>query len=212
MQKGQVKKHCKVRFTPKFYTIIAVLLLSIVLVASLVELSILNNKVQELNAHITNIQLEYEEDIYALEVQNDIILEHLQGDEDEDVIVEQEVEDEEAESNEDISTTSQQENTTADTISSQALYSASYLKQMGVINWNNYRWTWYSQRVLAGGGLNIPGRHVDENGYVCDVNDRICLASGFTDKGTIVQTPFGKEGCVYDYCATPNTYDVYTDF
>ena len=76
----------------------------------------------------------------------------------------------------------------------QTYYSASYFINAGIIYWDGWQWTWYSQRVLPGGGLNIPGRHVDENGYVCDENDYICLASSSLGWGTIVNTPFGKMG------------------
>ena len=95
---------------------------------------------------------------------------------------------------------------------SEFLYSASKFKTLGVVNWNGYRWTWYSQRVLPGGGLHIPGRHVDENGYVCDECGYICLASGSLAKGTVVSTPLGKDGKIYDFCETAGTIDVYTDF
>ena len=103
-------------------------------------------------------------------------------------------------------------NVTTSNQSSSATYSASQLKSMGVINWGGWRWTWYSQRVLPGGGLNIPGRHVDSNGYVCDGNGYICLASGSLSKGTVVNTPFGKMGKVYDSGCAANTLDVYTNF
>ena len=93
-----------------------------------------------------------------------------------------------------------------------AIYSASYFKSAGVIYWGGWRWTWYSQRVLPGRGLKIPGRHVNENGYVVDGNGRICLASSKLSKGTIVSTPFGAEGCVYDSGCPSNTLDVYTNF
>ena len=91
-------------------------------------------------------------------------------------------------------------------------YSSSDLQFMGEIYSGGYRWTWYSQNVLPGGGLDIPGRHVDENGYVCDENDRICLASTDYGYGTVVPTPFGKEGCVYDSGCDSGTLDVYVDF
>lgn len=93
-----------------------------------------------------------------------------------------------------------------------AIYSASYFKSAGVIYWGGWRWTWYSQRVLPGRGLRIPGRHVNANGYVVDANERICLASSKLSKGTIVSTPFGAEGCVYDSGCPSNTLDVYTNF
>lgn len=96
--------------------------------------------------------------------------------------------------------------------SGDSIYSASQFKTMGVINWNGWRWTWYSQRVLPGGGLNIPGRHVDSNGYICDKNNYICLASVDLSKGSIVSTPFGKKGKVYDTGCPCGTLDVYTNF
>lgn len=172
----------------------------------------LNNRLKEMNQFLTTIQLKYEENILILEQQIDELNRkfYSQSLYENESPTEEEIEPLTEEAVPQEETIEEEESTTQ--VNTEALYSASYLKQMGVIIWNNYRWTWYSQRVLPGGGLNIPGRHVDENGYVCDENGRICLASGFADKGTIVSTPFGKEGCVYDYCATANTYDVYTDF
>ena len=82
-------------------------------------------------------------------------------------------------------------------------------KKFGVVFWNNYRWTWYSERVLPGGGLNIPGRHKDEKGYICDKDGYICLASNDLKKGTLVSTPFGKGGKVYDCGCDNGTLDVY---
>lgn len=95
---------------------------------------------------------------------------------------------------------------------STTIYSAADLRYQGVIHWGGWRWTWYSQNVLPGGGLNIPGRHVDANGYVCDENGFICLASGSLAKGTIVETPFGKKGKIYDCGCAADTLDVYTNF
>ena len=91
-------------------------------------------------------------------------------------------------------------------------YTADQLRFLGEIYAGGWRWTWYSQNVLPGGGLSIPGRHVDENGYICDENDRICLASEDLAYGTVVSTPFGKEGCVYDCGCAYGTLDVYVDF
>ena len=83
----------------------------------------------------------------------------------------------------------------------------------GVEFWGGYRWTYYSEKVLPGGGLDIPGRHTDYNGYVCDENDYICLASDFLPKGTVVSTPFGKTGKVYDCgCGDNITLDVYVNW
>ena len=89
------------------------------------------------------------------------------------------------------------------------IYEAHEFRTLGVVYYNNYRWTWYSQNVLPGGGLNIPGRHIDYNGFVCDEDDYICLASGKLNKGAVISTPFGKYGKVYDYCETWGTIDTY---
>lgn len=92
-------------------------------------------------------------------------------------------------------------------------YSPSNFKLMGVLSWGGWRWTWYPERVLPGKGLSIPGRHVDSNRFVCDGNDYICLASDSLSKGTVVDTPFGKRGKVYD-CGVGrrDTLDVYVSW
>lgn len=78
---------------------------------------------------------------------------------------------------------------------------------LGVLYQNGFRYTYYSQRVLPGGGLDIPGRHV-EGGYVRDKDNYIVLASKYHKKGTVLDTPIGI-GKVYDYCPTDKTIDVY---
>ena len=93
------------------------------------------------------------------------------------------------------------------------IIAASDFRFDGVEFWGDYRWTYYSEQVLPGGGLDIPGRHTDYNGYVCDENDYICLASDFLPKGTVVSTPFGKPGKVYDCgCGDNITLDVYVNW
>lgn len=88
------------------------------------------------------------------------------------------------------------------------IYSASYFQNMGVIWWNGWRWTWYSERVLPGTGLNIPGRHT-EGGYIRDGDGYICLASDVLDYGVVIETPFGAYGKVYDCGCGYDTIDVY---
>lgn len=78
----------------------------------------------------------------------------------------------------------------------------------GVINWNGYAYTYYSQRVLAGGGLQIPGRHVNADGFIADGDGFIVLA-GSAAKGTVYPTPFGAYGKIYDRGTTGNHLDVY---
>lgn len=94
----------------------------------------------------------------------------------------------------------------------EAAYNPESFKSMGVINWGGYKWTYYSQRVLPGGGLKIPGRHVGVYGFVCDENEYICLASSDLKRGTIVDTPFGIKGCVYDCGCASGVLDCYCDW
>ena len=85
---------------------------------------------------------------------------------------------------------------------------------MGVINWNGSKWTYYSEKVLPGGGLNIPGRHVDEYGFVCDENGYICLAAdpSYIARGSVISTPFGREGKIYDCGCAYGTVDCYVSW
>lgn len=91
-------------------------------------------------------------------------------------------------------------------------YSPSYFKKAGVLRYNGYRWTYYSSRILPGYGLKIPGRHTDSNGYICDEDGYICLASSTLKKGTILSTPLGKQGKVYDCGCAVGTVDVYVNW
>ena len=95
---------------------------------------------------------------------------------------------------------------------SAAIYGVSDLRFQGVINWNGTKWTYYSQSVLPGGGLRIPGRHVS-GGFVRDADGYISVAaSPGIPHGTVVATPFGSPGKVYDTCAncSSNWFDAYT--
>lgn len=88
------------------------------------------------------------------------------------------------------------------------LYSLSQFMFNGVVNWNGMKFTYYSQSVLPGNGLNIPGRHVNADGYVADADGYIVLASS-QPLGTVIDTPFGYQGKVYDRGTSGNHYDVY---
>lgn len=84
-------------------------------------------------------------------------------------------------------------------------------KSKGVNYFNGHKETWYSQKVLPGGGLKIPGRHVAADGTIRDENDYICVASSDYAKGTIVETSLGT-GKVYDSGCASGTIDIYTDW
>lgn len=92
--------------------------------------------------------------------------------------------------------------------SSSALYTLNEFMFQGVVNWGGYRFTYYSQQVLPGGGLAIPGRHINEGGYVADADGYIVLA-GSAPKGTVYETPFGYQGKIYDRGTFGNHLDVY---
>lgn len=83
----------------------------------------------------------------------------------------------------------------------------------GVVWYGGHRETYYSQRVLPGGGLNIPGRHVAGDGTIRDGSGYLCLAAypGEYPKKSFVETSLGT-GIVYDVCEVPNTIDIYTDW
>lgn len=82
---------------------------------------------------------------------------------------------------------------------------------VGVVYFNGHRETYYSQRVLPGYGLKIPGRHVASDGTIRDANGYLCLASSDHPKGTVVQTSLGT-GVVYDSGCASGTIDIYTDW
>lgn len=89
-------------------------------------------------------------------------------------------------------------------------YSGSFKDFMrdGVIYYNGNKYTYYSQRVLPGGGLDIPGRHT-EGGFVRDGDGYIVIASD-QPNGTVIETPFGY-GKVYDSGTSGNHYDIYVE-
>lgn len=91
---------------------------------------------------------------------------------------------------------------------STAEYSLEEFLFSGVVNWGGYRFTFYSQQVLPGPGLAIPGRHVNEGGYVADEDGYIVLA-GSHPKGAVFDTPFGHPGKIYDRGTFGNHLDVY---
>lgn len=81
----------------------------------------------------------------------------------------------------------------------------------GVNYYNGRKETWYSQRVLPGGGLDIPGRHVAEDGTVRDADGYICVAASDLEYGSTVETSLGT-GKVYDTGCAAGTTDIYVDW
>ena len=81
----------------------------------------------------------------------------------------------------------------------------------GRIWFNGHTETYYSQKVLPGPGLNIPGRHIASDGTIRDKDGYIVLASDDYPKGTVVETSLGA-GKVYDSGSGKGNIDLYTDW
>lgn len=92
-----------------------------------------------------------------------------------------------------------------------AQYSLDEFRHSGVISWGGYQWTYYSELILPGNGLNIPGRHTTEDGYVCDGDGYVVLAADLNmlPRYSVVDTPFGRKGKVYDTGCAYGVLDVY---
>ena len=80
-------------------------------------------------------------------------------------------------------------------------------KDYGEFRWHDWRYTWYSEKVLPGGGLDIPGRWSDTY-FVRDENNYICVACTDLSYGSIGETPWGL-GKVYDTGNAHNSIDIY---
>ena len=83
----------------------------------------------------------------------------------------------------------------------------------GVVYYGGHKETYYSQNVLPGGGLDIPGRHVAEDGTIRDENGYICVAANesYLPYGSIIETSLGTAK-VYDSGCDYGTVDIYTNW
>ena len=86
-------------------------------------------------------------------------------------------------------------------------------RSKGAQYFNGHKETYYSQRVLPGNSLNIPGRHVADDGTVRDGDGFICVAAdpGFMPKGSILITSLGPAK-VYDCGCAYGTIDIYVNW
>lgn len=104
-----------------------------------------------------------------------------------------------------------------DTQTSQIAIPAIYTKEefihQGVINWNGWNWTYYLLSMFPGStSTPVQGKHVNEDQFVCDEDGYVILASVDLPPYTVVETPFGYMGKVYDTGCPSGVLDVYTDF
>lgn len=86
-------------------------------------------------------------------------------------------------------------------------------KSKGVVYYDNHKETYYSERVLPGGSLNIPGRHAADDGTIRDGDGYICVAANtsYLSRGAIVKTSLGPAK-VYDSGCASGTIDIYTNW
>ena len=84
---------------------------------------------------------------------------------------------------------------------------------IGVVYFNGHKETYYSQNVLPGGGLRIPGRHVAEDGTVRDEEGYICVAAdwNYLPYGSTVLTSLGPAR-VYDTGCDYGVVDIYVNW
>ncbi len=81
----------------------------------------------------------------------------------------------------------------------------------GINYYNGVRESYYSQKVLPGGGLSIPGRHVASDGTIRDADGYIVVASDNQTKGSTGQSSLGAYK-VYDTGVGHSGIDVYTNW
>lgn len=86
-------------------------------------------------------------------------------------------------------------------------------RSKGVVYYDNHKETYYSERVLPGSSLNIPGRHTADDGTVRDGDGYICVAAStsYLSRGAIVKTSLGPAK-VYDSGCAYGTIDIYTNW
>lgn len=86
-------------------------------------------------------------------------------------------------------------------------------KSGGVAYYDGHKETWYSQKVLSGKGLNIPGRHVADDGTIRDKDGYICVAcnTSYKSKGTKLMTSLGPAK-MYDSGCAYGTVDIYVNW
>lgn len=82
-------------------------------------------------------------------------------------------------------------------------------KYEGTFRANGWRWTWYTSRQLY--HKNTKQWFLCDDGFYRTSDGYIVVASQHHEKGTIIDTPFGK-GIVLDWCGTEGTIDIYTRY
>ncbi len=93
------------------------------------------------------------------------------------------------------------------------LFSNALTPSRGAQYFDGHKETYYSQNVLPGNGLNIPGRHVADDGTIRDGEGYISVAAdpSFLSRGSVVMTSMGPAK-VYDTGCAYGTIDIYVNW
>ena len=93
------------------------------------------------------------------------------------------------------------------------LFSNALTRSRGAQYFDGHKETYYSENVLPGVGLNIPGRHVAEDGTIRDGEGYISVAAdpSYLSRGSVVMTSMGPAK-VYDTGCAYGTIDIYVNW
>ena len=93
------------------------------------------------------------------------------------------------------------------------LFSNALTRSRGAQYFNGHKETYYSENVLPGAGLNIPGRHVADDGTIRDGEGYISVAAdpSYLSRGSVVMTSMGPAK-VYDTGCAYGTIDIYVNW
>lgn len=82
-----------------------------------------------------------------------------------------------------------------------------------MIEWGGWTWTYYTLTDFPGETSTPVGEKIiNSQGYVCDKDGFVILASEELQPYTIIKTPFGYYGKVYDTGCPLGIIDVYTNW
>ena len=93
------------------------------------------------------------------------------------------------------------------------LFSNALTPSRGAQYFDGHKETYYSQNVLPGNGLNIPGRHVADDGTIRDGEGYISVAANpsYLSMGSVIMTSMGPAK-VYDTGCAHGTIDIYVNW
>ena len=93
------------------------------------------------------------------------------------------------------------------------LFSNALTRSRGAQYFDGHKETYYSENVLPGAGLNIPGRHVADDGTIRDGEGYISVAAdpSYLSRGSVVMTSLGPAK-VYDTGCAYGTIDIYVNW